>query len=105
MTNSTEGEPAKVHPNVQVAAALLRRDDAIVLVQERRGETVFWSVPSGGGHTAITCRVLPVIRIRPRLSRSRTASLVPAGRAGVRQDEDRMTPDRAARHRPGKLAG
>lgn len=48
MTNSTAAEPAKVHPNVQVAAALLRRDDAILLVQERRGETVFWSVPGGG---------------------------------------------------------
>jgi 8-oxo-dGTP diphosphatase len=48
MTNSTAAEPTKVHPNVQVAAALLRRGDDILLVQERRGETVFWSVPGGG---------------------------------------------------------
>jgi 8-oxo-dGTP diphosphatase len=48
MTNSTAAEPAKVYPNVQVAAALLRRGDAILLVQERRDETVFWSVPGGG---------------------------------------------------------
>lgn len=48
MSNATAAEPAKVYPNVQVAAALLRRGDAILLVQERRGETVFWSVPGGG---------------------------------------------------------
>lgn len=48
MTTSTGPEPAKVYPNVQVAAALLRRGDAILLVQERRDETVFWSVPGGG---------------------------------------------------------
>jgi 8-oxo-dGTP diphosphatase len=45
--NSLAGEP-RTYPLVQVAAALLRRDDAIVLVRERRGDSVFWSVPGGG---------------------------------------------------------
>ena len=49
MTDPTTTKPApKVYPNVQVAVALLRRGDAIVLVQERRSELVFWSVPGGG---------------------------------------------------------
>jgi 8-oxo-dGTP diphosphatase len=49
VTDTTMPKPMpKVYPNVQVAVALLRRGDAIVLVQERRGENVFWSVPGGG---------------------------------------------------------
>jgi 8-oxo-dGTP diphosphatase len=48
MTDTMAEPVLKVYPNVQVAAALLRRGDGIVLVQERRGETVFWSVPGGG---------------------------------------------------------
>jgi 8-oxo-dGTP diphosphatase len=37
-----------VYEFVQVAAALVRRGDHIVLVRERRGDTTFWSVPGGG---------------------------------------------------------
>ena len=35
-------------PGVQVVAALLRRDDDIVLVQEQRDGKEMWSVPGGG---------------------------------------------------------
>jgi 8-oxo-dGTP diphosphatase len=49
MAEITAVKPAaKVYPNVQVAAVLLRRGDDIVLVQERRGDLLFWSVPGGG---------------------------------------------------------
>lgn len=49
MTDTPKPEFApKIYPNVQVAVALLRRGDAIVLVRERRDGKVFWSVPGGG---------------------------------------------------------
>ncbi|MFE4059381.1 NUDIX domain-containing protein [Streptomyces sp. NPDC059096] len=42
-------DPAPVTgPGVQVVAALLRRDDHIVLVQEQRDGKEMWSVPGGG---------------------------------------------------------
>jgi 8-oxo-dGTP diphosphatase len=37
-----------IGPGVQVVAALLRRDDHIVLVQEQRDGKEMWSVPGGG---------------------------------------------------------
>jgi 8-oxo-dGTP diphosphatase len=37
-----------IGPGVQVVAALLRRDDTIVLVQEQRDGEEIWSIPGGG---------------------------------------------------------
>ncbi|WP_413100199.1 NUDIX domain-containing protein [Streptomyces sp. Inha503] len=37
-----------IGPGVQVVAALLRRDDHIVLVQEQRDGKEMWSIPGGG---------------------------------------------------------
>ncbi|MEV7869206.1 NUDIX hydrolase [Streptomyces sp. NPDC088124] len=49
--NATTAAPAPAPvtgPGVQVVAALLRRDDHIVLVQEQRDGKEMWSVPGGG---------------------------------------------------------
>ncbi len=42
------GNGAAARAFVQVAVAILRRGDGVVLVQERRGDETFWSVPGGG---------------------------------------------------------
>ncbi|MFD9107050.1 NUDIX domain-containing protein [Streptomyces bottropensis] len=48
-TATTSPAPSPVSgPGVQVVAALLRRDDHIVLVQEQRDGQEMWSVPGGG---------------------------------------------------------
>ena len=48
-TKPTNPAPAPVvGPGVQVVAALLRRDDHIVLVQEQRDGQEIWSIPGGG---------------------------------------------------------
>ncbi|MGC4857515.1 NUDIX domain-containing protein, partial [Micromonospora sp. DT4] len=48
-TKPTNPAPAPVAgPGVQVVAALLRRDDHIVLVQEQRDGQEIWSIPGGG---------------------------------------------------------
>lgn len=48
-TATTAPAPAPVTgPGVQVVAALLRRDDHIVLVQEQRDGKEMWSIPGGG---------------------------------------------------------
>lgn len=55
IASAAELRPASPRAFVQVACALLRRDGGIVLVSERRGDAVFWSVPGarcpvpGGG--------------------------------------------------------
>ncbi|MFI7221304.1 NUDIX domain-containing protein [Micromonospora maritima] len=48
-TNSPDEAPAPViGPGVQVVVALLRREDHIVLVKERRDGQEIWSLPGGG---------------------------------------------------------
>lgn len=48
-TATTSGAPAPVTgPGVQVVAALLRRGEHIVLVQEQRDDQEIWSIPGGG---------------------------------------------------------
>jgi 8-oxo-dGTP diphosphatase len=47
----TQAVSQKVYPYVQVAAAILRRGNAVVLVREKRGDATFWSLPGGGVET------------------------------------------------------